>query len=1037
MENEKSKVGLYESIMTDSLSQELESLDDDAIAVHTQKIHPAEAGDRLALHLGKVVERALSTVSDQDRVDIGVRLVRDLVSNIENTIAKADVLGDQPVEGSEYLSSILAFKPDGSVAEMGRPLTPLLDTTLLTNAPGEPRVGSQISTEIESADRIDIVMAFIFRSGIRPFLDKLKRHCQLANKQPSLRVLTTTYTGSTELEALEQLQALGAEVKVSYDTTAARLHAKAWHFHRVSGASTAYIGSSNLTHSAQVSGMEWNVRVSGLRNPDVLRKMNSVFDAYWTGGDFRPFDREEFIKETERTQVAGPAIILSPIELRLEPFQERLLEQVIVARRQGHHRNLLVAATGTGKTVMAAIDYSRLREVLPRCRLLFVAHREEILDQSLATFRYALREPAFGEKWVGRHRPSNFEHVFASIQSLNAAGFSNLDADHFDVVIVDEFHHAAAPSYKNLLSHVEPLELLGLTATPERTDGLSILEWFDGRIAAELRLWDAIDQHRLAPFSYYGIHDGLDLRQVPWRRGSGYDINELSNLYTSNDAWARLVIQEVTKRVDDPFAMKALGFCVSIKHAQFMAHQFIKVGIAAAAVWGDTPEAERREALRMLADGKIQILFSVDLFNEGVDVPTVDTLLLLRPTESATLFLQQLGRGLRKSKDKLLCTVLDFVGMHRREFRFDKRLSALLGGSRKYVQSQVENGFPYLPAGCHMELDAVATKTVLDSLKSALPSRWNDKVQELRSLIAAGQQPNMAVYLDETGLELTDIYATNKSWADFKEAVNIDLLDAGPHEKILRRAIGRMLHIDDEERLDCYLGLLSGPQQPDLESLLVREQRMTRMLVASMCDQVLDKDMTLGQGIELLWRHPQVLAELHELFTYLRERIDHVHLPVTSHNDVSLQIHGRYTRIEMLAAFGVGDNAKTRPWREGVLWVDGEKSDVCAFTLDKSEGNFSPTTRYRDYAVSRELIHWESQSSTTATSPTGRRYCNHVEQASSIMLFARENTGERAFWFLGPATYVRHESERPMGITWKLDVPLPGDLYATFAAAVA
>jgi len=1037
MNDEKSKVGLYESIITDSLNQELDALGGGSVSVQTQKIHPAEAGDRLALHLGKVVERALSTVSDQNRVDIGVRLVRELVASIQSAVAKADVLGDQPVESNEFLSSILPFKPDGSIAEMGRPLTPLLDTTLLTNAPGEPRVGSQITTEIESSDRIDIVMAFIRRSGIRPFIDKLKSHCLRANRQPSLRVLTTTYTGSTELEALDQLQALGAEIKVSYDTTAARLHAKAWQFHRSSGASTAYIGSSNLTHSAQVSGMEWNVRVSGLRNPDVLRKMSSVFDAYWTGGDFRLFDRDEFIEETERTKVSGPAIILSPIELRLEPFQERLLEQVIVARRQGHHRNLLVAATGTGKTVMAAIDYSRLSGALPRCRLLFVAHREEILDQSLATFRYALREPAFGEKWVGKHRPSNFEHVFASIQSLNAAGFSNLDAGHFDVVIVDEFHHAAAPSYKKLLSHVNPVELLGLTATPERTDGLSILEWFDGRIAAELRLWDAIDQHRLAPFSYYGIHDGLDLREVPWRRGAGYDINELSNLYTSSDAWARLVIQEVTKRVDDPFTMKALGFCVSIKHAKFMAHQFIEAGIAAAAVWGDTPEVERRNALRMLADGKIQILFSVDLFNEGVDVPTVDTLLLLRPTESATLFLQQLGRGLRKSRDKLLCTVLDFVGMHRREFRFDKRLSALLGGSRKYVQSQVENGFPYLPAGCHMELDAVASKTVLESLKSALPSRWNDKVQELRTLIAAGQAPNMEVFLDESGLELSDIYATNKSWADFLEAVDIDVLDAGPNEKILRRAIGRMLHIDDEERLDCYLGLLSATQQPNLGLLSVREQRITRMLVASMCDQVLDKDMSLSQGVELLWQHPQVLAELYELFSYLRVQIDHVHQSVASHSDVPLQVHGRYTRIEILAAFGVGENAKARPWREGVLWIDAEQSDVCAFTLDKSDGNFSPTTRYRDYAISRELIHWETQSSTTANSPTGKRYCSHVKNGSSIMLFARENTGERAFWFLGPATYVSHESERPMGITWKLEKPLPGDLYSTFAAAVA
>lgn len=190
-----------------------------------------------------------------------------------------------------------------------------------------------------------------------------------------------------------------------------------------------------------------------------------------------------------------------------------------------------------------------------------------------------------------------------------------------------------------------------MTATPERTDGLSVLDWFDGRIAAELRLWDAIDQHRLVPFAYYGIHDELDLRDIPWRRGVGYDVSELSNLYTADDAWVRRVIKELAERIDNPRKMKALGFCVSIQHARFMAQRFNDAGISAAAVWGDTPNNERRDALRQLADGSIQILFSVDLFNEGLDVPAVDTLLLLRPTESATLFCSNLdgvyGRVIR------------------------------------------------------------------------------------------------------------------------------------------------------------------------------------------------------------------------------------------------------------------------------------------------------------------------------------------------------------------------------------------------------
>ncbi len=277
---------------------------------------------------------------------------------------------------------------------------------------------------------------------------------------------------------------------------------------------------------------------------------------------------------------------------------------------------------------------------------------------------------------MGGDRPTRFEHVFASIQSLSAAGYANLPADHFDVVIVDEFHHAAAKSYEALLDHVRPVELLGLTATPERADGLPVLAHFDGRIAAELRLWDAIDQHRLSPFTYFGIHDGLDLTDVPWRRGRGYDVDGLTNLYTANDAWARLVVKELVDRADDPATMRVLGFCVSIDHARFMARVFNDAGIAAVAVWGDSPDDERQAALADLAAGRVRVV-SVDLFNEGVDVPVVDTLLLLRPTDSPVLLLQQLGRGLRRASGKTVCTVLDFVGHHRKEFRLDRRFGAL------------------------------------------------------------------------------------------------------------------------------------------------------------------------------------------------------------------------------------------------------------------------------------------------------------------------------------------------------------------------
>ncbi len=368
-----------------------------------------EASDRFGLHLAELVRKALDGVPDSERVERGVEVARAFAGQLTELLALEN---DPVVTPGTVLSAILRRLPDGTPEQTSEPLIPLLDTTLLTNAPGEPSLWSQLGDEIGTSASIDVVMAIIRKSGIGPLVDQLRRHC---NGGRSLRILTTTYTGSTELSALQQLVDIGADVRISYDRSGTRLHAKAWIFHRPTGHSTAYIGSSNLTFSAQVTGLEWNVRASSARNPDVVEKCAAVFESYWQSPDFVDLNPLSFVGSPRMP--ADPAairiVILPGIELRPEPFQDRLLELVSVSRSKGYHQNLLVSATGTGKTVMAAIDYARLRDLLPRARLLFVAHREEILDQSLGTFRYALRDPTFGEKWVGGNRPQHFEHVFA------------------------------------------------------------------------------------------------------------------------------------------------------------------------------------------------------------------------------------------------------------------------------------------------------------------------------------------------------------------------------------------------------------------------------------------------------------------------------------------------------------------------------------------------------------------------------------------------------------------------------------------------
>jgi hypothetical protein len=401
------------------------------------------------------------------------------------------------------------------------------------------------------------------------------------------------------------------------------------------------------------------------------------------------------------------------------------------------------------------------------------------------------------------------------------------------------------------------------------------------------------------------------------------------------------------------------------------------------------------------------------------------------------LFLQQLGRGLRVSRGKTTCTVLDFVGHHRSEFRFDRRFRALLGGRRSEVSRQVAMGFPFLPAGCHMELDPVATEIVLANIRNAVPSRWTAKVEELRATAGSGQTVHLAEFLSESGLEVEDLYTGGKSWSDLLDAAGLSTSSPGPHEESLRRASGRLLHVDDTERLDSYRRILRADSPADPSAMALRDRRLLRMLIASVLGSAIDKTASLQQACTLLWDHPQVRSELLELMDVLAGKIDHLHTPLSHPGDVPLQIHARYSRIEILAAFGIGRTAKVPPWQTGVYWAEEDGADLLAFTLDKTSGQFSPTTRYRDYAISRDLIHWESQATTRADSETGLRYQKHHIRDSSIMLFARLRTDDRAFWFLGPARYVSHEGELPMAITWRLDHPLPGDLFASFAAAVA
>lgn len=889
-----------------------------------------------------------------------------------------------------------------------------------------------------------MLCAFLKWNGLRVLLEPLRSY--LAQGRP-LRVITTTYIGATERRVLDALVEMGAQVKVTYETQSTRLHAKAWLFYRDTGYSTAYIGSSNLSHSALLDGLEWNVRLSQVANGPVVEKFASTFDSYWEDPTFEPYDSnrdgirfDQAVRAIQKTDFLD----LAPLDVHPYPHQSEILERLQGQReRHHHHRNLVVAATGTGKTVIAALDYKRSTAQKPGAypRLLFVAHRKEILQQTLRTFRTILRDGGFGELYVDGHRPDEWQHVFGSIQSLSTLEIEGIPRDYFEIVIVDEFHHAAAPTYRRLLTHLAPRELLGLTGTPERADGNNVLEYFDGRIAAELRLWEALDRGLLCPFQYFGVHDDVDLSRVRWKR-AGYDPAALDKLYTGDHARVRLIVSAIEKTVANPRAMRALGFCVSVAHAEFMAREFQRSGLPALAVSAETGRGDRDQALRDLKSGNINVLFAVDLFNEGVDVPEIDTVLFLRPTESTTIFLQQLGRGLRHAHGKNCLTVLDFIGQAHQRFRFDLRFRALTGATRAEIGPAIQAGFPHLPPGCSIRLDRVASALVLDNVRSAVGSTLKSLENELRTF---GRDLALQEFLREAAIDPEDLYRVRGwTWTELRRRVELPTDPPGPDEAILARGVRRILHMDDPRRLAFFRQCLTEGKPPLAEALAEGERRM--LLGLHFCLWGTNqKWANLTLALEQLWQNTAFVKELLELLGVLEDRATSLPVPLEQAlgrtHPVPLCIHSQYQLDEVLTAFGLMDLGRPFRIREGVKYDRETKSDLLFVTLEKAEAHYSPTTLYRDYAISPTLFHWESQSTTTEQSETGQRYVHHERTGSHVLLFVRQRIREgdrtQPYTFLGPARYVRHSGERPMAIVWELQRPMPARFFSESKLAAA
>ncbi len=1034
--------GLYDKFVTRSLEQLIAGLRDPSCRT-LEPLPSAEAPERIIEALGKQLAILLDELKGEksDTTSRQLALVNDVLVHLQRLFSSSTTDADLLVEPPQILRAVHRVGLAPEVPETG-----LTVPWLFTAGKGSPSLLTELRREIACCDQVDVLVSFITVSGVRKLLDILKSATAVnatGCPRTQLRILTTTYTGATEMEALNHLSSLpGCQIKVSLDGRRTRLHAKAWIFRRRTGFGSAYVGSANLSGAALLGGLEWTVKFTEQGQAGLFARAQAHFETLWNDGEFQHYDasnpehRSSLSRALKRE--AGEQIFANATFFDLEPkdYQKEMLEQLTLERDHQRFRNLLVAATGTGKTVVAAFDYRALCHTLGgRPRLLFVAHRREILQQAQRTYREVLRDHSFGEVLADGSSLQSHDHVFATIDSVIARELvTRCGSDYWHTVVVDECHRLAAERFDAFVNSVRPKILLGLTATPERSDGKPIFPYFnnrpDGSPAVELRLWQALDLQLLSPFEYYGCDDDTDFSEVPWDKPDEKGV--IDRLVTGNDVRARLVLHEWQRLTGDPRRGRALVFCVSVAHAEFMTRKFNQAGFPALCVVGATDTEVRRQAPERLRRGELCALVTCDLYNEGVDLPSVDTLLLLRPTQSPVLFQQQFGRGLRLHEGKQSCLVLDFVGRHRADFRFDRLLSAITGLSRGQMVDAVEKGFSSLPAGCHIQLQPLAKEQILRNLRTVTNQSWRRLRAELQSYVALRGRATvrLADFLREQAIQPEELYRSHgrSGWTALQRDAGLLTTREGPEDEYFGKRFSGLLHCDDPKQAE----LLTRLSEPTLAyQSLTEDERPRLQMLAYQVDGKHDQAGSGESFLARLSRTPEIRSELGELGGVLQARSVLRSRPIPGLVDLPLCLHAGYGVREILTAVGWLTAEQRTPFQAGVLPLRDRKTELLFVTLDKSEG-FHDRIAYRDYAISTEIFHWQSQNSAGPDTPAGRRYLESPGNGWSFQLFVRKSKGQ-PYRACGPVTLKKAEGERPMSIEWKLAIPLPVRLFQEFS----
>lgn len=1034
------ETGLYEQLLNKLISEKINETNVDKFYIKTSQIEKAEASEILTHYCAKIIKFALDLISGEDSIQKQIELINKILLILENEIEKQDLTQNLVDLNATLLKAVLP-KIDSNIVNFDNyikeitPYTGLTQSELFTGSNAGVSLESEIKKEILSSDKIYLLVSFIKWSGIRIFEKELR---EFTSKGNNLKIITTSYMGATDLKAVEFLESLpNTQIKVSYNTANERLHAKSYLFFRNTGFHTGYIGSSNISKSALTSGLEWNLKVTTAEISHIIKKFEKTFETYWEDKEFELFtgeQKEKLQKALKNDSIENQNKFSTFFDIRPFHYQDEILEELQTQRDiHNRYKNLVVSATGTGKTVISAFDYKRFKNNNQNSKLLFVAHRKEILLQARATFQSILRDNNFGELWVDGIEPSSYEYLFASVQTLqNNIETLQLSQNYFDFIIIDEVHHIAAKSYRPILDKFNPKILLGLTATPERMDNENILNDFCDVIAAEIRLPEALNRKLLCPFQYFGISDNVNLQNIRWQNGK-YQVTELSDVLSTEQRVGD-ILQKCEEYLTDINDVIALGFCVSQEHAKFMSESFCKAKLRADYLISGNKN--RDDIKYKLLNKEINYLFVVDIFNEGVDIPEIDTILFLRPTESLTVFLQQLGRGLRFADNKECLTVLDFVGNARDEYDFEGKFRGLIGKTSTSIKDEIENEFPHLPLGCSIVLEKKAKEHILNNIKKATILGKRKLINKIQNFQNYTNLPlTIKNFTNVNHISLEKLYKKDSFTKLCYEANVVKEFSEINEKEFVRAITKKWLLTRSYKYFKFILDLIQNNFKFSLDCK--EEKQMALMLYYDFFQEPNQFD-NLEQGIKYIGENKLLSDELKEVLELLSEKINYIEYDLNLSFQTPIKIHSRYTREQILAGFGVHSFEKKSSSREGVLDIKDKNTELLFVTLEKIEEKYSPTTMYDDYAINEKLFHWQSQNSTKPESSKGQSYINHQKDGKNIILFVREsnhdeNKNVMTYVCLGKVFYKAHYGSQPMSITWELEHEIPPFLWKNVA----